>query len=73
MKTFYIRMKSLSKLAREVQEIKAVGSHQAFLAGTNAAANWGTGNGSEAVAWWVEDSAGMSIGRGEWNAAPACW
>ena len=66
MKTFFIRLKSLSNLAREVQEIKAVDAHRAFLDGGRVAKNWGTANGSESVTWWVEDFSGREIGRGEW-------
>jgi hypothetical protein len=66
MKTFYIRMKSLTNLAREVQELKAVDAHRAFLAGDVAAKNWGIANGSGSVKWWVEDFSGHPIGIGEW-------
>jgi hypothetical protein len=68
-KVFFIRMKSLSNLACEVQEIKAVDAHRAFLlaAGT-VAANWGKGNGSEAVSWWLEGFSGNRIGEGRWEA-----
>ena len=69
MKTYYIRLKSLSNLACETQEIKAENGHVAFLAGSNAAANWGQGNGSTAVRWLVEDFSGASVGNGEWGAA----
>ena len=75
MKTFYIRMKSLSNLARDVQELKAEDNHRAFLAGDLAAKNWGTANGSESVKWWVESFNGHPIGIGEWvrpSANAAC-
>lgn len=68
MNTFYIRLASVSNLAREVQEIKAVDSHRAFLAGPTAAANWGKGNGSDSVRWWLETFSGAGIGNGEWTA-----
>lgn len=67
---FYIRLKSLSNLACETQELKAADRYEAFLAGCNAAANWGQGNGSDAVDWWVEDFSGASIGNGRWDATP---
>ena len=67
--TYFVRLKSLSNLACEVQEIKAENGHVAFLAGANAAANWGRGNGSTAVRWWVEAFSGASVGNGEWAAA----
>lgn len=71
MKTFYIRLKSGSNLAREVQEVKAADRYAAFLAGNASAANWGIGNGSKSVSWWVEDFSGRLIGRGDWPAPQA--
>jgi hypothetical protein len=71
MKAFYVRLKSLSNLASEVQEIKASDGHRAFIAGGNAAANWGKGNASESVRWWVETFSGKEIGNGKWDATPA--
>ena len=67
---FFIRLNSLSSLACELQEITAPDAHRAFLAGPVAAANWGKGNGSEAVRWQVETFAGQGIGIGQWNATP---
>ncbi len=66
MKTYYIRLKSLSNLARETQELKAVDAMAAFWGGERVAKNWGTANGSESVRWWVEDFSGRPIGQGEW-------
>ena len=66
MRTYYIRMKSLSNLACEVQELKSVDAMAAFWGGGRVAKNWGAANGSEAVRWWVEDFSGRLIGQGEW-------
>lgn len=70
MKTYYVRLKSLSNLACEVQEIKAGCQHRACEAGRIAAEDWCRGNDSEAVRWRVEDFSGSFIGGGEWTAAP---
>jgi hypothetical protein len=67
---FFIRLNSLSSLACELQEITASDAHRARLAGPVAAANWGKGNGSEAVLWQVETFAGAGVGMGQWNATP---
>jgi hypothetical protein len=67
---FFIRLRSLSNLASEVQEIKAEDGHRAFLACPAAAANWGRGNGSSAVVWRLETFSGLGIGDGQWGPPP---
>ena len=69
-KVFFIRLRSLSNLASEVQEIQAEDAHRAFLACPAAAANWGRGNGSSSVVWRVEAYSGDGIGNGKWDATP---
>jgi hypothetical protein len=64
MKTYYIRLKSLSNHACEIQELKSVDAMAAVRSGKRAATHWGTSNGSEAVRWWVEDFSGRTIGQG---------
>jgi hypothetical protein len=69
-KVFFIRLRSLSNLASEVQEIKAEDGPRALLACPAAAANWGRGNGSSTVVWRVETYSGDGIGNGKWDATP---
>lgn len=66
MKSHYISLKSLSKPACEMMEVKGVDAMAAFWKGQEIAKSWGIANGSTSVQWWVEDFSGRQIGRGEW-------